>query len=137
MLVVTSPLMAEGIADPDVRRLVTRRYGEICNGETYDYDRHGQLIVVEPGDTTKALEQESGCRILRSLFDDARFGDPEFAPSFEVLEEHPGCYEMVFILNDDGFGVDFFIPKQAGIDPELLAMCAFYAVPAPQQLSLI
>jgi hypothetical protein len=135
MLIVRYLAVAASIADPDVRRLVTRRYGEICNGETYDYDRHGQLIVVEPGDTTKALEQESGCRILRSLFDEVRFGDPDFAPSFEALEEHPGCYEMVFILNDDGFGVDFFIPKQAGVDPELLAMCAQYAVPAHPEIT--
>jgi hypothetical protein len=137
VLVVTSPLIARGIADPDVRRLVTRRYEEICVGETYDYDRHGQLIVIEPGDTVEALERESGCRILHNLFDDCHFGDPTFSPSFEALEEHVGCYELAFILSDGGFGVDFFIPMQPGIDPELLAMCAFYAVPAPRQLSLI
>ena len=62
-----------------------------------------------------------------------RFGHPDFAPSFEALEEHSGCYEMVFILNDDGFGISIFIPKTGGIDADLLAMCAMYAEPVLTQ----
>jgi hypothetical protein len=57
----------------------------------------------------------------------SRFGHPDFTPSCETPEEHPGCYEMVFILNDDGFGIEIFIPKTGGIDADLLAMCAEYA----------
>jgi hypothetical protein len=51
-------------------------------------------------------------------------------PSFEWLVEHQSFYEAVFILSDDGFGVDLLIPKVSGIYAELLAMCAKYAVPA-------
>jgi hypothetical protein len=88
------------------------------------------MIVVQAGDRPGALEDESGQAILHDLFDESRFGSPDFSPSFEVCEEHAGCYEMVFILNDDGFGIDIFIPKSEGIDPELLALCRAYAVPA-------
>ena len=130
MLIVTSPQATLRIADPDVRRLVSLRFHQITAGEVYDYDRHGQLIVLEPGDTMAALEDESGCPILHNPFDDTRFGDREFMPVFEAIESHPGCYEIVAILNDDGFGVALFVPKQAGIDPELLAMCARHAQPA-------
>lgn len=137
MIRIRGPDQGRSIEDPAIRRLVQRRFVQVCNGEAYDPEIHGEMIVVECGDTTIELEQVSGCRILHNFFDDVRFGEPEFSPSFEALEDHPGCYEMLFILNDDGFGVEFFIPKQPGIDPELLAMCAFYAVPAPQQLSLI
>jgi len=56
------------------------------------------------------------------MVDDTSFGDVGFTPCFEALEEHARCYEMVFILNDDGYGIDIFIPKVIGIDPELLAM---------------
>ena len=124
-----NPSMAQKIQHPDVRALVERRYSEICAGEAYDYDRHGYMIVVEPGDTGEALEKESGCAILHTFFDDSRFGDPGFLPTCEWLEEHAYCYEMVFILNDDGFGIDIFVPKTEGVDAELLAMCAQYAVP--------
>lgn len=118
------------IADPDVRRLVLTRFNQICAGEPYDYDRHGEVIVVEPGDTVAALEEEGGCPILYNPFDDSSFGDPEFSPMFEALEEHPGCYEIVTILNDDGFGIAVFVPKHPDIDADLLAMCARYAVQA-------
>ena len=131
MLILRDPAMASSIADPDIRALVEQRFAEICAGEPYDYDSHGYMIVMEPGDTVVALEEESSCPILRNLFDKTRFGDPDFAPSCEALEEHSGCYEMVFILNDDGFGIEIFIPKTKGIDADLLAMCAIYAEPAP------
>jgi hypothetical protein len=130
MLILRDPELASSIVDPDIRSLVEQRFAEICAGEVYDYDSHGYMIVVEPGDSVESLEQETNCRILHNLFDDNRFGDPDFVPSFEVLEEHAGCYEMVFILNDEGFGIDIYIPKYPGIDAELLAMCAEYAAPA-------
>ena len=88
------------------------------------------MIVVEPGDTVAALEEECGCPILRNLFDEVRFGEPGYAPSFEHLEDHGQCYEMVFILSDDGSGVSVFVPKVKGIDAELLKLCAAYAAPA-------
>lgn len=131
MLVLRDPTLAKRVTDPYIRSLVEQRFEEICAGETYDYDLHGYMIVVEPGDSVDALEQESSCPILHEPFDDTHFGDPDFAPSFEALEEHTGCYEMVFILSDGGFGIDIFIPKTGGIDADLLAMCAEYAVPAP------
>lgn len=132
MLVLRNPESASRIADAGIRRLVEQRFSQVCNGEAYDYDLHGYMIVVEPGDSVSALEEESGCPILHNLFDDARFGDPEFTPAAEAVEEHSNCYEIVFILNDDGFGIEIFIPKVEGIDLELLTMCATYAVPAAE-----
>jgi hypothetical protein len=130
MLILNDPALVNRIPDPDIRDLVHQRFSEICGAEPYDYDTHGYMIVVEPGDSVTALEEEISFPILRNLFDDARYGEPDFTPSFEALEEHASCYEMVFIFNDEGFGVDIFIPKQSGIDTDLLAMCAEYAVPA-------
>ena len=137
MLVINGPGDATRIANSEVRRLVEQRYAEVCAGEPYDYDSHGSMIVVEPGDTVAALEREGSCCILHNLFDDTRYPDPDFSPSFEALDEHAGCYEMLFILNDEGFGITYFIPKAAGTDTEnaverseLLAMCAEFATPA-------
>ena len=130
MLILRDPAMARSITDPDIRGLVEQRFAEICAGEPYDYDSHGYTIVVEPGDSVAALEEESSCPILHNPFENIRFGDPDFAPSCEAFEEHSGCYEMVFVLNDDGFGIEIFIPKTKGIDADLLAMCAMYATPA-------
>lgn len=129
MILLRDPSMASSIVDPDIRSLVEQRFIEICSGEPYDYDLHGYMIVVEPGDTVAALEKESGCPILGNFFDDSRFGNPDFVPSFEYLEDRDRFFEMGFILNDEGFGIDIFIPQQEGIDADLLSMCVHYAVP--------
>lgn len=133
MITLRNPYAVTCISDPDIRSIVEQRFSEICAGEAYDYELHGYMIVVEPGDSMESLEKESSCPILHNLFDDACFGDPDVSPSFEALEEHASCYEMVFILNDDGFGIIIFIPKSDGIDTDLLAMCAQYAAPALTQ----
>jgi hypothetical protein len=129
MIILRNPTTLTCITDPDIRSLVEQRFSEIYADGTYDYALLGYMIVVEPGDSVESLEKESSCPILHNLFDDACFGDPDFSPSFEILEEHTSCYEMVFILSDDGFGICIFIPKAGGIDTDLLAMCAQYATP--------
>lgn len=129
MIILRNPTTINRITDLDIRSLVEQRFSEIYGDGTYDYALLGYMIVVEPGDSVASLEKESSCPILHNLFDDACFGNPDFSPSFEILEEHASCYEMVFILSDDGFGVCILIPKTEGIDTNLLAMCAHYAAP--------
>ncbi len=136
MLILKGPALASRITDRGIRRLVEQRFREVCAGVPYDYDLHGYMIVVEPGDTVDALEKETSCAILRDLFDDVRFGDPDFSPSFEALEEHHECYEMLFITNDEGFGITLWIQKKEEIAADLLALCIEYATPAPEPTEL-
>ncbi len=128
MIRIRGPDQARRIDDPAIRRLVERRFLEICDGELYDAEVHGELVVAEPRDTLASLERQSGCPIASNPFDGSRYPDPEFVPACEVIEEHATCFEMVFVLNDDGFGVLIFVPKQPGIDRELLSLCRAYAV---------
>ena len=115
MLVLRDPEATRSIAAPEIRRIVEQRFLDICDGEPYEPDLHGYMIVVEAGDSVQDLEEESGCGLSY----------------FEVLEELDTCYEMVFVPGDGDFGIVIFIPKLEGIDPDLLAVCAEYAVPAP------
>ena len=87
-------------------------------------------IIIEAGDSLSDIEQEIGFSILTNLFDNVRYPDPDFVPCFEVLEDHGGCYEMVFIFGDGDDAIEIFIPKH-GVDDELLAMCSQYAVLVP------
>ena len=130
MLILREPSQVSNITGPDLRKLVALRFAQVCSSEAYDYDRHGYMVVVEPGDTVEQLEQETSCCITRNLFDETRYGDPDFSPSFETLEEHDECYEMVYLTSDGGFAVTLWIPKSEGIDDCLLALCATYATPA-------
>ena len=131
MIVLRDPQATSQITDPYIRDLVALRFSQILAGEPYDYDRHGYMVVVEPGDTVEQLEQEIGLPILHGLFDDIPFGDDDFTPCFDILEEHrneqSAAYEMVFISNDDGFATTVFVPDAEGTDSRLLAMCRSFA----------
>ena len=131
MIRIRGPDEARRIRDADIRKFVERRFAEVCNGEAYDPDVHGEMIVVEPGDTLAVLEGQSGVPIAGNPFDDSRFPDPDFVPVCEYLEDHSQCYEMMFLFSDEGAGINFFIPKQ-GSDADLLELCARFAVRAPE-----
>ena len=135
MIILRNPTAAKNVADPDIRSLVLLRFTQLCDGSDnpYDADMLGYMIVVEAGDTVAQLESECGCPILHNYFEpEIQFGNPDFEHSAEIFEEHPCCFEMVFILGGD-FGICIFIPKAGGINTDLLAMCAQYSVPEPTQ----
>jgi hypothetical protein len=94
--------------------------GELDN---YDAEQHGYIVIVEPNDTIALLEQETGCPILTDWFQDSRYGDEDFAPAYEWLDEQAFCYVMGFTLNDDGFTMLLIVPKLSGVDSQLLKMC--------------
>ena len=134
MIVLRDPQATTLITDPYIRELVSLRWSQVLAGEPYDYNRHGEMVVVEPGDTLEQLEVAIGLPLLHGLFDDLPYGHPDFAPCFELLEEHNDerftCYEMVFIRNDDGFATAVFVPDTQGIAGDLLALCRSFATPA-------
>ena len=129
MFTIRDPTDADRIGDPVLRSLVRQRLAEVLDGEPYDPGVHGEMIVADPGDTAAALEEASGCPIFANPFDDSRYGNPDFVPVCETIQEHPSCYEVVFIFTDDGAGVTLFVPRQPGIDADLLALCAQFAEP--------
>ena len=106
----------------DLRNHMLEIICKITDGATYDPSIYGHFVLVEVGDSIAEIEAKTGCKLM--------YGNADFHPSFEWLVKHPNFYEAVFIISDDGFGVDLLIPKALGIDHELIAMCAKYAVPA-------
>ena len=107
------------ITDLDILKLVKMRHDQLGD-EMFD-----SVFIIEAGDSLSDIEQEIGFSILTNLFEDVRYPDPDFVPCFEVLEDHGGCYEMVFIFGDDA--IEIFLPKH-GVDNELLSMCSQFAV---------
>ncbi len=132
MLVLSDTKAITDITDPVLRQLIERRIQEISEYCPWDADELGPMIVVEPGDTADDLQAVMCFSILEGIFDDSRFGDEEFAPSFEFAEAHGDhLYELVYIVSDGGYGYDIFIVNRPGIDPTILAFCQTYAVPTP------
>ena len=120
MLILKYPSSFDSITDPDILKLVKLRHSQLGD------EMFGSVIIMEQGDTISVIEKEIGFPILTNLFDDSRYPDPDFMPSCEALEDHGGCYEMLFILSD-GDAIEIFLPK-VGVDPLLLSMCSQFAV---------
>lgn len=130
MLILRDPSQLGQVEDAYIQGLIAQRFQEITI-EGCSYDDLGMFVLAESGDSITDLEKAGGVWITTGIFSDAKFGDEDFAPSFEVLEEHPGhCFEMVHILAGD-YGVCTVIPDHACIDSELLRFCREYAVPVP------
>ena len=121
MLILKSPSSFDSITDPDILKLIKLRHDQLGD------EMFGSMIIIEAGDSLSNIEEEIGFSILINLFDDIIYPDPDFMPSCEALEDHGGCYEMLFILSDGDEAIEIFIPK-AGVDPLLLAMCSQFAV---------
>ena len=103
------------ISDSAIRKLVQQRIESIASDEPYDANLHGYFVVLATGDTVEAINAQIGFNPL--------------AKPYEILEEYPDCYDLLYIICDDGFGVEMLIPKNVDIDPDLLLMCRRHAVP--------
>ena len=119
MFILNNSTQLESISDPDLRELLELRRQQLGSLEG--------LILVDPGDSMADLEEAMGFTFL--FWDD----DPD-SVAFEFIEDHGFCYEMVFIFSDGGGETVLFIPKQEGIDADLLSLCETHAIPAVTSL---
>lgn len=127
MIIVRDSQSIRQIGNPEIRELVQQRINDL-GGDAFDSVALGYFLAVESGDTLEALSAQIGFPIQCNRFTGVRYDQSGFTPSFEFVEEFPACFDVVFILSDDGYGVELFIPKAEGIHPNLLAMCQTYAV---------
>ena len=132
MIVVRDHSTIDQISNPAIRELVQQRINDLgC--ESFDSNELGYFLVAESSDTLETLSAQLGFDMLRNRFTGIRFNATGFTPSFEFIEELPACYDMVFVLDDTGIGVEIFVPKEEDIDPDLIAMCLMYAYTAPPE----
>lgn len=135
MIIINDSKQIASIADSFLRQIIEQRIHGIEECCPWEADELGPIIVLEPGDSPDDLKQITGFSIIEGPFDDSRFGDENFAPSFEFAESHGDhLFELVYIVSDGGYGYDIFIQNAAGIDPVLLAFCQAYATQNPDQL---
>ena len=132
MNVVRDLSTIDQISNLQIRELVQQRINDL-GGEAFDSSELGYFLVVESSDTIEAIQKQVGFNILQNRFTGIRFDATGFTPSFEFIEEFPACFDMVFVLDDTGIGIELFVPKEEGIDSDLTAMCRMYAYTAPPE----
>lgn len=81
----------------------------LSQGAIYDPSVHGFFLIVGPYEGLSKIGDALGRTVD--------------AGSWEYVQEHADCYEMVCILEDSGRGVVVIVPKTIPIDPELLRVC--------------
>lgn len=129
MLVIRDLSTAAQIPNPAIRDLVLQRINDL-GGPDFDADVLGNMVLMEQGDTVASIEALVGVNMLANWHTGKSFGGDGYTPAFEFIEEFPSCYDMVFVLDDSGYGREVFIPKDIDVPPELLAMCRQYAFKA-------
>jgi hypothetical protein len=107
--------------DPRLKRLLMERRDQL-GGNIND---NARFIVVQSGDSISAFEKELSWSAFTTPEGD-RFGEPDYYPGWEWLADHGHCFEMVFIMTDDGFAHVVLIENTPGVDPELLNLCRMY-----------
>jgi len=108
--------------NPRLKQLLIERRDQL-GGDIKDKAR---FVIVQPGDTLNDLEAKLSFSVFQNPGDGTRFGDPDFTPGWEWIEDHGHCFELVFIFDDSGFAHVVLIENSHGVDPELLKLCGLY-----------
>lgn len=111
-------------AQAELTRLITGYVERLSDYEGYELGQLVQFVVMARSDTVIELEAALGFSVRINRSTGCRYGDVDFLPSWEVIEEHNFWYEVVYVLSDDGFGIVIFVPKDA--DAELIEMLQHY-----------
>lgn len=111
--------------EPELRELLSAHVNRLSEYGGYDLSELVNFIVFEGSDTVADLDSALGFSIMSNRFDDSRYGEHGFSPSWDALEEYINWFELVCVLSDDGFGVVVLVEKHS--DPELLKMLSFYS----------
>jgi len=128
MQVIQSLLCFSNIINVHIRHFLENRFQAITDGEVLDPDIHGYALVIEPSDTMNSLLADPEGSILRGLTETGPFVMPP-----ESVEEHPEFYDLVFVPGDGDYAVTVVVPRDPGIDTQLLSLCAQIATPAPSE----
>ena len=119
-----------GPIDPDLKAILLGRLELLSEYlEQWPLEDLLHVIVVETGDSIKAIERELGINPLVNIVDNVCFPDVAFDPSFEFCISRKGYFDLTYALCDSGLAVVLLVPDQDGIEPVLLELCREYATP--------
>jgi hypothetical protein len=109
--------------DERIKRLLTMRRDQL-GGDITDL---AHFVIVQLDDTAGDLQRAIGFSVFRNAGDGSVFGDPDFTPGWEWIEDHGFAYELCFIMDDSGFAHVVIVPRTGGTEATLINFCRQYA----------
>lgn len=97
------------ILEVKLRRLIGERIYELSEFSELDALSFIKMIVLEPGDAPRLLDDALGFSL--------------FQRNCDAIENHAEWLELTLVLSDDGAGVILFIPKNSKTDKSILNYC--------------
>lgn len=97
------------MTDATLKRILTDRVEQLAEYDGYDLGELAHFLIVQPGDTLDDIEAALGFSPITNLC--------------EVVTNHGGWFEAVFILSDDGFGWCMLVPDELDVPPGLVERC--------------
>jgi len=128
VIIVRDQTSIAHIHSPAIRALVQQRIQDL-QAQGFDLGDVGYIVVLEVGDTLDDFVSQIGFSPLCNRHTGLRYDQPGYSPSFELVQAFPECFELVFVLDDTGYGVEVIVPIEQGIDTNLLTLCRRYALP--------
>ncbi|WP_137916815.1 hypothetical protein [Hydrogenophaga sp. 2FB] len=96
------------VTDPTLAPLIARLIDDLSDYDC-DLSQMVHIVVIDPGDALMTIDAELGFQLLDRPLD--------------VIEAHPGWFELTYVLSDDGFGVVVYVPVRPGVDARLIEHC--------------
>lgn len=97
------------MTDTTLKRILTDRVEQLAEYDGCDLGELAHFLIVQPGDTLDTIEAALGFSPITNLC--------------EVVTNHGGWFEAVFILSDDGFGWVLLVPDDPAIPTKLRELC--------------
>jgi len=128
VIIVRDQTSIAHIQSAAIRSLVQQRIQDL-QAQGFDLADVGLFVVLEVGDTLDDFVSQIGFNPLCNRHTGLRYDQLGYSPSFEFVQAFPDCFELVFVLDDTGYGVELIVPIEEGIDTDLLTLCRRYALP--------
>ena len=109
-----------------LQRLLLSRIAALVR-DGHDLTDLTQILIIQVGDREQDVIEEIGLSPLVNPLDGCRYGDPQFQPWWDWLQDTGGWFEMIVTVGDTGFAYVLLVQDDDGVDAELLAMCREYA----------
>lgn len=109
--------------DVNLRDLLVRR-GDQLGG---DIVGRAHLVIVQPGDRSASAEEVLGFSPFRNPVDGSSFGEADFTPAWEWIEDHGFCFELAFTFDDSGFAHAIIVEKSPRAPRRLMKLCEAHA----------